>query len=296
MKKELCFWMPVMALALASCGEKKSDPATGSADPEAPQTHVLNDDDFTPPAGRTSVERMVARLEGAAVEVEAFGQKMKGTMTSVEDLETTTVDVAKDQLRILISSQTGSHQMVMNGEEAPDEWEASPLREIPVVATKQDGSWRVRLEEGEPDEAQQKELDELARELEVDADRRMYGGQARRIGESWSVDAAGLEFFGEMGESEGEVTLTLDKVGEHQGQACAFLSGSLEISGAPPDLEEGMEGRMTLTCELTIIRSLEQQLDLEALIAGEVEMNMSWADGRMKMKGPIEVKVTTSVE
>lgn len=296
MKKELCFWMPVMALALASCGEKKSDPATGSTDPKTPQTYVLYDDDFTPPTGTKVVERMDMRMRDAAVEVTAFGQKMKGVMNSEEVHETTTDYLGKDKMRLTTSAQTGSNRMVMDGEAAPDDWEASPLLQVPVIATKQDGEWQVRLEEGEADEAQQEELKELLRELEVNPDRKMYGTEPRRVGESWTVDGEGLEFFGEMGESEGEVTLTLDKVEEHQGQLCAFLSGRMEISGTPPDLEEGMKGRLTLKADFEVIRSLPGQVDLKGDIKGTAEMNMTWPAGKMSMSGPIEVKVTTTVE
>lgn len=290
--------LSVVALAIVSCGEKKNAASSpGETEPDSgPQGYVLYDVDFTPKVGRIYSDQVHMEMKGGKVTVTAGGREMEGTLNTVETYESTIESLEGGAKRETKTSQSGSNQMVIAGNPAPDEWQASPLLNHAVILTKKDGTWSGRLEQGSPTAEQQEEIDSLVKSENQNGDKRMYGTEARQIGDTWTADLTGLDFLGEMKNGAGEATLTLDKVEEYQGQQCAFLTAKMKIAGEHPDLDEGMEGQMSFTADLQIIRSLDQQVDLKGDLEGQMEMLIQFPGGETKIVSPMTMQASGAVQ
>ena len=126
----------------------------------------------------------------------------------------------------------------------------------------------------------------------------MYGTEPRKPGDHWTVDAKDTIFNEDanMTNTSGKVELTFDKVADYKGMKCAFLSGTIQISGTPTDLPADGEGKLKMTSKVVIVRALEQQMDLDAKMTGTMEMQRKLPDGRsMRIIGPLTLHSETKM-
>lgn len=298
MKKSPFLWPLLASLALVSCGEKESAPADASTDPApaGPKTYLIYDPSFTPEVGRVYSDVMENTMSGGQVTLVAQGQEMKGTMKSEDRTETTVKQLEGGSKREIIIAESGSNVMILNGSPTPDSWEPSVLLKEAVIYTKKDGVWEAKLESGTPTEEQEEQLAELVKLKNQNVDQQVYGTDPRAVGETWTSSLSGVSFFGEVESSEGEVTLTLNKVEDCEGQLCAFMTGTMKYDAVVPEDEEGTKGTISLDVEFDYIRSLDQQVDLKGTSKGDMVMNMEFPWGTMKVDSPVTMEASALVK
>ncbi|MDX1681353.1 MAG: hypothetical protein R3242_11560 [Akkermansiaceae bacterium] len=298
MKPTHSLWPLMVSLALVSCSEQEPAPADSGADPAPadPKTYLIYDPSFTPEVGRVYSDVVKHWMSDGKVTITSQGERMTGTMDFEERTETTMHQLNDGAKREIITEETGSRVMIINGNPAPDDWEPSVLLNEAVILSKKDGKWEAKLENGTPSPEQQKRLEQLAKQENENSEEKFYGTRPRQVGEAWTTDLSGLSFFGEEKSSEGEATLTLNRVGEHEGQLCAFMTGTFKYAAAMPESAEGMKGTMKLDLEFDFIRSLDQQVDLKCSLKGDILMNMEFPWGSMVVDSPMMMEVSALVK
>jgi hypothetical protein len=307
--KQLLTILPV-TLALAattasfSCKSKESSTGGGSgsgggsAEQDEPAgSYVLVSKDYAPKPGTVMELRTDHDMTGGSFSMAAEGQKLEGALDITETEEVRVEVLAADKVKVLIGKHEEKQVMKMNGQEMPQPAEPKPLVGVPVLVTKSGGTWTAAREDGKEATAEEKkELDDIVESLLGDDDRAVYGTEARKPGDTWTVKGTQLPFLKDFENAEGEMTVTFDKVAAHEGSQCAFLSGTLKVTGSPAEMEEGTEGTITMEGTYKVIRSLEHREDVSAVIDAKMDAEMKLPVGTMTMKGPAKMEIKATVK
>lgn len=293
-------------LLLTSCKEKSESGAAASGTADAPKAavaksdgHVLAKKDALPPVGKTRTKEMTMEMKEAALNIEAAGQKMEGTMsrkdTKVETLETLSAGKAR---RILVSS-TGEGTMVMNGQEQPAPEPKDPLVGVPVILELKDGKWTAALESGAATPELEKELDKVVKEYTKDDDLAMYGDKPRKPGDKWDVDPKTLSNFGDAQDLTGSFNVEFVEVKEVQGVRCAVLKTLFDVAGdADTDDATGAPAmKIKLKGEALVHRSLADLIDVDGKITGNMAIDGTPAPQvNMHAEGPMILTNKASIK
>lgn len=307
MKHQLLTILPAtLALAAAtasfSCKSKENTTVggtgTGDAKQEAPAgTYVLVNKEYAPKPGTVMELSTDHDMTGGKFSMAAEGQTLEGTLDIAETEEIRVEVLAADKVKVLIGKHEEKQTMTMNGQAMPQPAEPKPLVGVPVLVTKSGATWTAAREDGkEPTADEKKELEDIVEALVGDDDRAVYGTEARKPGDTWTVKGSQLPFLNDLENAEGEMTVTFDKVATHEGSECAFLSGTLKVTGSPPEAEEGAEGTITMDGTFKVIRSLEHREDLSAKVDATMDVEMKLPVGTMTMKGPAKMEIKATVK
>lgn len=288
-------------LLVVSCKEKAGT-AGGSSTGDAAAVakaggHVLATKDALPPAGKILTKESTMEMKDAALDIEAGGQKMNGTMsrkdTKVETFET----LGPDKIRRTLVSTTNEGQMVMNGQEQQTPSPSDPLTGLPVVLEQKDGSWTASLESGTATPDQTTALEKVAKEMAKSDDYAMYGDTPRKPGDKWAVDPKNLTGFGDAEGLSGSFNVEFMEVKEVGGIPCAVLKTVFDIAGKAASKENDPGMNMTLKGEALVHRSLADQIDLDGKIDCAVSIEGSPAPQvKMTAKGPMTMTTKGSLK
>jgi hypothetical protein len=245
-------------------------------------------------AGQTLEESSVMTMEDGKLTIDTPQGQMAGTVSVTQTKSVRTTAESPEKVKVLIEKNQTVQTASMNGQENDPTTEVKALVGVPVIVTLADGEWTAVREDGaEPAAAEAKELKRIAREVSGETVRKMYGTEPRKPGDKWSVDAAETIFAGDEDtkDSKGKVELTFDKVDEYQGTKCAFLSGTIDLTGTPGDVPDNADAELKMTGKISIVRAIDLQADLSAEMKGTMDMHMGLPNGgTMKMLGPVTLK------
>lgn len=291
-----------LAATTASFSCKSKDGTTGGgsggAKQEAPAgTYVLVNKEYAPKPGTVMELSTAHDMTGGKFSMESQGQKMEGTMDMAETEEIRVEVLAEDKVKVVIGKHEENQTMTMNGQAMPQPGEPKPLVGVPVLVTKTGGTWTAAREDGkEPTDEEKKELEDIVEALVGDDDRAVYGTEARKPGDTWTVKGSQLPFLNDLENADGEMTVTFDKVATHEGGECAFFSGTLKVTGTPAEVEDGVEGTIKMDGTFKVIRSLEHLEDLSANIDAKMDVEMKLPVGTMTMQGPAKMEIKATVK
>ena len=262
---------------------------------EDEKTYVLVSEKFERVAGLQTTISDVMSMENGKFSVATVQGEFEGTM----EMKTTKVIETKNEtgskIKAKITKSEAEQKMTMNGQEMPQPPQMLPLVGMPVIITLKDDKWSaVREDGGEVTEPEKAELSNLERGVSGVEDRNIYGSEPRKPGDTWTVDAKEMAMVDTADDVEGSVEMSFDKVGDHEGMECAFLTGEIDMNGSTPG-ETGAEGTMELKGTFKIIRSLKHQVDLVRDMNGTMKIEMKTPAGTMKMSGPSVMKRSVKV-
>lgn len=219
----------------------------------------------------------------------------QGPMEGALDQESLkVVEVAHEsatRIKVTIKSSKAEQTMSMNGQAMPQAPQELPLIDVPLLINLTEGMWKAEREDGEEiDMLAQAELGNIERLLSGVEDKNIYGTKPRKPGDTWTVDAKEMSMVDASDDVEGSVKMKFDRVAEHEGIECAFLTGEITMNGSPPGAEGAGVGKMSLSGTFNIIRSLEHRMDLSRTMDGRMKIEMETPAGTMKMAGPVVIK------
>lgn len=173
-----------------------------------------------------------------------------------------------------------------------------PLSGKDVLVEKKDGEWVARIEKGgvleENEEEIRKELESLESFFNEDEDAKLYGTEARKIGDKWDVDPRFLPGMGEFEVNGGKLSLHLKEVKEYEGDECAVIEMIFQLKGFSTDPEQkGLDatfsGSSRVVRSLTLLTDLKRTMDTRFKLAGKTNPDeagspMMTVSGDMKME------------
>jgi hypothetical protein len=277
--------------ALAAPADKTADAAQKTA---PAGSYILAVERPVIVAGQVYEESDVMKMADGKFTITTPQGEMKGTMSVTETKSMRAKAETAEKVKVLIEKDETVQTMTINGQENDPDTKAKPLVGVPVTATLANGQWTAVRDDGaEPTAEEAKKLKKIAKELSGELVRKMYGTEPRKPGDKWSVDAADTIFADEddTKDAKGKVDLTFDKVADYQEMKCAFLSGTIDISGKPGDAAEDSDAKLNTSGKIAIIRALDLQTDLDADMKATMDMQMNLPNGAtMKMSGPMTLK------
>lgn len=288
------------SLLVISCKEKTA--ATGSASGEAAAVatadgHVLAKKNALPPVGKVRTEESSMEMKDAALDIEAGGQKMNGSMSRKDSKVETLEALSATKARRTLVSTKNEGKMVMNGQEQQTPSPSDPLTGLPVIIELKDGHWTATLETGTATPDQTTALAKVAKELASDDDYSMYGDTPRKPGDKWTVDPKNLTAFGDAEGLSGSFNVEFVEIKDVGGVSCAVLKTTFDIDGkaASKEGEPGMS--MKLKGESVVNRSLADQMDIDGKIDCAVSIEGSPAPQvQMTAKGPMQMTTKASLK
>lgn len=128
----------------------------------------------------------------------------------------------------------------------------------------------------------EEELAEVAEILEVmNAEKRIYGGAKRKVGEIWKISAADWMSAGmDWKDLDGDVEMHFLEVVKYEGRKCALLEVVGNVEGTT--LEEG-ENVVAIQGKVLIYRDLELLIDLST------EANLKWSCKSLTDEGGVQI-------
>ncbi len=259
---------------------------------------VLALEDDVVPVGKVRVDHFSMEMKEGTVNVTMPDRKMDGVMSIKETRKVKTEGLEKGKVRVTVLEEKKTEQMVMAGQAQPVKTTENPLQGVPVIAEKgADGKWSAELEEGEATPEMVAALTKITDRMNKNLGTRIYGTEPRKVGDEWEME--GDDLMGING-GKGTFKVKFEAIEEFQGEQCAKLTGSMDITGETPaapgakGLGMGMEG------DFIVYRSLENLVDLSNVMKGKMSVGgeMSPQPGlvmTMKMEGPMEMIGSTTV-
>jgi hypothetical protein len=262
----------VLALAglLLVSGCEKKEVGSGNRVAEVAEVGVVLAiaDELMPP-GTVKEEDHSLEIKDAKVMISVAGQDVEGTMSMKQVKNRRFESLSEGRYRVTILEEMKTERTAMMGQEQPVKETVSPIKGRSVIVERgADGVWTAKLESGEPTAEMETEIARIAGNLTAGKDVQVYGTVARKIGDEWTVDGGDLM---ELENAEGTIKLRFAGIEEHKGERCAKLTGSLDLTGTPPNSDTpGLKMRMA--GDLVIFRSLEHRTDLTNELHGTMEM------------------------
>ncbi len=276
-----------LGLALVSC-EKKSDPASPSAELSAGNGYVLARKISLPAPGKTWTKETVVSIPAGTMQISASGQEMDGSMSSKDTRTESMEAISETKARHLVTGETNEGKMIVAGQEQPVPRQPNALLKIPVIVEFSDGKWSATLEAGEPTAEQEKALAKLAKQCSDNNDLAMYGDTPRKPGDQWDADPSTLSSFGDAESLEGSFRVEFVEVKEYDGVKCAVLKSVFDLAGRGPEEEDAPEMTMKMKGEAVSYRSLTDLVDLNTEITASLIIEIEPAPGvSMKIDGPM---------
>ena len=297
MKNHLAIALLGLSLPLVSCGKKESANTAGTDTPAADGTYILASGDLLPARGKTRVSSQVMEMNAAEITFSMGEKQMAGVMNQKTESVEKTEPLSDGKLRHVTVSETDTGTISMEGQEQETPPKNNPLVGMPVILEVKDGKLTASLEKGEPDAAQQAELDDLIDQYEAREDFVMYGDVPRKPGDKWNVDPSKLTNFGGGTGLTGTFTVEFTGVEEIGGVNCARLACEFDLTGKT--IREGEEPEMNIAIKgkADVTRSIQDRADLDVKIDGTIVVEGSPAEGMaMKVEGPVKMTQTIELE
>lgn len=304
MRRDIPILPVILILAAASASmscKPKESPAggdSGTAVQEVPDgSYVLVNKEYAPKPGTVRELGMRHEMTGGTFAMEAQERKVEGTMDMQETESVRLEALAEDRVKVVIGKHERKQTMKIGGREMPQPPKSKPLVGVPVLLTRSGGTWSAAREDGrQPTAEEKKEMDGLVERIDSESDLAIYGKEPRKPGDTWTVKGANLPFLDQLENPDGEMTVTFDKVGFHEGIECAFFSGTLKVTGNSADAGEGAESTITMAGTYKAIRSLEHLEDLLIDIDAKMDLEIKMPAGTMTVQGPAKTEIITTVK
>ncbi len=276
-------------LAATGCNENATvGDTTGIAAKE--ESFILAREGDVMPVGQVIISDLNITMEDGSVSVHLPDQEMDGTLSIRETSKKKVEAVGERRYRHTIIEERKTQQSTMMGAEQPAKETLNPLQGLAVIAEMdENGSWTATLEAGEATMEMEKELTKIADQMQNQSDVKVYGTVPRKVGDEWvssDSDLLGIK------DAEGSMKIKFEAVEDFQGERCAKLTGTLDLTGRLED--DGPDGmKMRLSGDFVVLRSLEHRVDLQNRLTGKMEMfgELEPQPGikmSMKMEGPLE--------
>ena len=265
----------------------------------AQDTYTLAQKGQLIPQGVTITESGKMSIKDMKLKIQAAGQEIPATQNMTETRKSTIKALPNGKYAFTRLSKESEQKMNVMGQDQEVPAQKSTLIDKPVIVEKKEGKWIASLKKGEADPAQKLELEQVISEFENMNDEKIYGTGPRKVGDTWKIDGGnmlGIE------NAKGTVTVKFEKVGEYNGEKCAFLTGDVDITGSPIEKKEeaGEDLQMSLKGKISSIRSLKHLVDLKTEFKGTMDMkgNLPGAPGQnmsMTASGPMSFSSEKSV-
>ena len=249
------------------------------------EKHVLAKGDGLVPVGKELTLKTEFTLSNGKMMVSAGGQEVEAQMSMTRLEEERLKRVSDTEIRFTQTKSDQTVNMKMMGQEMPQPKEVDPILNKEVIYTKSGEAWVGKLAEGEPEGAALTKIIEKATSLTNKNSIKMYGSEPRAIGDEWEGEPSAFGMGGN--ETTGKINLKFLRVEEFQGEKCAVLEVKINIKGQDvPGMEIGMD------MNGTVHRSLANLVDLKVEATGTMTMD----NPQMKMKGPLVIKMTSTLK
>ena len=165
----------------------------------------------------------------------------------------------------------------------PSEEKEDILNGVTASFAKDGDSWFVENPEMYTPE-QLDELDSKAEGLDGGAE---FLPTSAKVGDSWDLSESEIndEFGFNLEDLDGAVSMTLEAVKDHEGEQCAFISYTIDISGIEPD--QGFD--MAVNMEGEVIRSLERYINVSNEGSGTMSMAGDAEGFFMEIEGDMDI-------
>ena len=211
----------------------------------AEKAHVLYKSKQPLPVGAVMTKTEHIKMN-MTLAIENEGQKMNGTMVMTnEEKEIHTVKSKTEisvKTEIKNSAQTGN----IAGQKLPDAKNVDPIEGKTVILTKKAGKWSAKLVGEDTEDSLQEDVEKMAKSMNKNTDKSIIGTKPRKVGETWTVDAADVpDFLGDdTKNTTGSFKVTFKKVEIYEGEECAVLHYDVEMKGETESGEIiGMKGK-----------------------------------------------------
>ncbi len=231
---------------------------------------ILAHAEETVPVGKTIVAETTTEVEDGQMLIVFQGQEMEGT-SSVSEMQRQKIEALdNNKLRYTILEDRKTERMTIMGQEQNSPEESSPLVGRALIAERPvDGPWTFRLEEGEATEPMVRKLKRMTESLNENFDAKIYGTVPRKVGDEWTSE--GVNLMGMEG-GRGTFVVKFEAIEDHQGERCARLTGTVDMTGTPDDVETGSDLSMRVTGTFSALRSLEHRVDLKNRLEGRLTL------------------------
>lgn len=253
-------------LFVSACGKKEVAGASVSNPDEDGVILAIADEPMPP--GLVKEEEFTMEFKEAKLKVTLPDRVCDGDMAMKEVKKSKVESISKGKYRFTVLEEIKTESTTMMGQKQPAKVTRSPIEGKPLIAEKGgDGVWKVALESGQATPEMEKEIAKLEKKLSKDEDTEVYGTIPRKIGDEWTVD--GADMLG-VEDGKGKIKLRLAGIEDHNGERCAKLTGSMDITGSPDKDTQGLKMRMA--GDFVIFRSLEHRTDLSNELKGTIEV------------------------
>lgn len=162
----------------------------------------------------------------------------------------------------------------------------NPWFKEPVLLQRKDVKWEGKLESGNaPSKEERNQIAALAHDVGRDFDFLAYGGEKRKVGDTWRITDP-LAFFNEPASNvSGIMEVTLKAIEELDGKQYARLEGWTKFSGDPSSVsDQAARVHATYDLKFVALRSLEHNLNVETTYTGTSEMIATDQSGKTSKK------------
>ena len=259
------------------------------AEPVKGKGHLLASQSWGPPAGMVLQLNSTSSLLHGEVKMVNNGSWSTGTTRYLGGQSLVARWIDDKILEVNFNERRGTYRRFINGQRT-NEIQPAPLEESVVHMKQFEGEWsaevvqRKEKEEVEDEEDQEdegteeieaarleRELGQIEAAMENDYSQNLFGKQARKVGETWTVKNPRLPWFNDERVLKGEATVTFEKVKKVNGDPAAFLSFSVIVRTERPGDQKmvvDFEGKGQ------VVRSLKYLADYEMSGAGAIDMTV----------------------
>jgi len=255
-----------------------------------------------PQKGQVVVHTSTFQIKNAAVTIKAGDTTIdaRQTLKAVEEEEVKylAVDgrqVTKAQTRV-VKDKVDTVTTIMDNP-MRDSKDGDLLGEVIVSERSAAGKWKHTLVDTRPTAKQKKELD---KRVGPESDDDLYPAGKVKVGHKWTVEAATLQrvFGGSISELKGKLNLTLVRVEELDGEACAVITSKGKVTGVAKEDDGDLKVEMEL--DGTTWRSLKTGIDVKDQAKGTMRMSgKTESDGQsldLELVGPITIEGTARLK
>ncbi|HYH68362.1 MAG TPA: hypothetical protein VD866_26955 [Urbifossiella sp.] len=255
-----------------------------------------------PRKGQVVVRASTFQIKNAVVTIKTGGTTVDARQTQTaereEVVEYLTVDgrqVTRARTRV-VKQKADIVTTIMNNP-VPDSKDGDLLDKVFVSERSAAGRWKHALVGAGPNARQKKELDQR---VGPESDDDLYPDGKVKVGHKWTVDASTLQrvFGGSISDLKGKLNLTLVRVEEVDGEACAVITSKGKVTGVAKEDDGDLKVEMDL--DGTTWRSLKTGIDVKDQAKGTMRMSgKTEADGQsldLELVGPITIEGTARLK
>ncbi len=248
-----------------------------------------------PPAGFHYLERSSMEMKDNVMKMLVGDRTMAGKMQMLASESREIESLPEGRVRVKVRRQRTVNSVQMAGQDK-QETEHDPLEGQTLVGRRADGAWHFEFEDGKiiPTDEQKKKLEKYGKKWGTDET--FYPEKPVEVGATWELSGERLAMFlggGDFTSPKGKLVCTLEKMVEHDGVKCASVKIDAEVEAGMPTGDGEPEMRSKIKFQGTVLRAIDQFVDLTADLKGEMSSTGSRELGDAKMditvKGPLHI-------